>query len=149
MDNEFYEITRDIFNHSEFKKLRYYKHHGITRFDHCIRVAQYAYKLSKKLNLDVVEVTRAALLHDFFTNEVDKLPAFERYATHPKYAVKNAKKYFNISKRQEDMILTHMFPIGFKIPRNFEGWLIDLIDDYSAIVERMYSFKLQLSTVNV
>ena len=41
-----------------------------------------------------------------------------------------------------------MFPIGLTIPKYKESWLVDLIDDYSAVVERLSSFKLKLATAS-
>ena len=148
MDKEFYEINKDILENEKFNELKKYKHHGITRYEHCLKVAYYTYKVARKKNKNYKEVTRAALLHDFFTDEVENLSPFKRFVNHPKYAVENSKKYFNISKLQEDIIKSHMFPIGLTIPKYKESWLVDLIDDYSAVVERLSSFKLKLATAS-
>lgn len=148
MDKEFYEINKDILENSKFNELKKYKHHGITRYEHCLRVAYYTYIVTRKRNKNYKEVTRAALLHDFFTDEVENLSSFKRFYSHPKHAIENSKKYFNISKLQEDIIKSHMFPIGLTVPKHKESWLVDLIDDYSAVVERLSSFKLKLATTS-
>ena len=69
-NNEFYDIINPILQNEEFLKLKEITHHGITRFDHSMRVAYFSYKVTKLLRLDYQETAVAALLHDFFTDEV-------------------------------------------------------------------------------
>jgi len=144
--DSFYEIVDDILKCSEFDKLKLYTHHGITRHEHCLRVAYYTYIVCKKLHLNYIEATRAALLHDFFTDEVSNLNAWGRFRNHPTYALINAKKYFEISDLQENIIVRHMFPITFIPPKYIESWIVDIIDDVSAIYDKAYSIRKQLVT---
>lgn len=146
MIDEFYEINRDIFENKKFNELKNYRHHGITRYEHCYNVAYLVYRITRKINKNYKEITRAALLHDFFTNEVENMGSIKRFVTHPKYALENSKKYFNISKLQEDIIISHMFPIGFRIPKYKESWLVDFIDNISSIYERTIAVKEELIT---
>ena len=112
---EFNQIVADILTHPEFLKLQHELHHGISRFEHCMRVAKTAYKMSKKLGMDYERVTRAALLHDFYTDEdTKKYNAKETLKAHPEIALENAKTYFDLDKVQENIIETHMFPITKK-----------------------------------
>jgi len=145
--DDFNNIVLDILNNNEFDKLKNYPHHGITRHEHCVRVAYYTYLVTKTLHLNYIEATRAALLHDFFTDEVSSMSAFARYREHPKYALINSKKYFEISKFQENIILRHMFPVTFVPPKYIESFLVDLIDDISAIYDKGYSTKRHLATI--
>jgi len=66
---EFDSIINDIKNHPEFLKLKDEFHHGISRYEHSLRVSKMVYQMTKKLNLNYERATRAALLHDFFFNE--------------------------------------------------------------------------------
>ena len=63
---EFEKIVKDIVNHEEFIALKHELHHGISRFEHSMRVAKMTYQITKKAHLDYERATRAALLHDFF-----------------------------------------------------------------------------------
>lgn len=146
MIDEFYEINKDIFDNKKFNELKNYRHHGITRYDHCYNVAYITYRITRKISKNYKEITRAALLHDFFTDEVDNMGSIKRFVTHPKYALENSKKYFNISKLQEDIILSHMFPVGLKVPKYKESWLVDIVDNISSIYERMMAVKEELVT---
>lgn len=143
-NNEFYNIIKPILEHPEFQKTKEIAHHGISRYDHCIRVAYYTYKVSKALKLDYKETTEAALLHDFFTDEVEKENNILKLRRHPKHAVENAKKYFDINEKQADIIKTHMFPITFMPPKYIEGWIVDLVDDFAAIYEKTSTVKTEM-----
>lgn len=144
-NKEFKQIIKHIIEHSEFRKTKEAAHHGITRYDHCVRVAYYTYIITKTLHLDYKEATEAALLHDFFTDEVSEKGGVSRLRLHPTHAVENSKKYFNITKKQEDIIKTHMFPVTFTPPKYLESWIVDLADDFAAVYERTYTTKKELS----
>ncbi len=143
-DNEdFFEIIKPIISNEEFQKLKKIKHHGITRYDHCMRVAYFSFQVSKTLHLDYKEVTEAALLHDFFfdgdtDNNISKLK------NHPEVALKKAKQYFTLTKKQEDIIRKHMFPIGLRPPMYLESWIVDILDDVAAVYEKSKSTKKEL-----
>ena len=141
MRDEFNCIVEDILLNDEFNKLKLYSHHGITRHEHCLRVAYYSYLVTKFFHLKYIDTTRAALLHDFFTDEVSEFWALKRYRNHPKYALENSKKYFEINSFQENIILRHMFPVTFIPPKYIESWIVDIVDDVSAVYDKLYSIK--------
>lgn len=144
-NKEFTEIIKPILNIDEFYELKKISHHGITRYNHSLRVAYYTYLITKKLHLNYKEATIAALLHDFFTDEVaDELSVF-KLRRHPNHALENASKYIKLSDMQKDIIKTHMFPVTFTPPKYTESWIVDIIDDCASIYERSYTIKKQLS----
>ena len=144
---EFESIIQEIKTHKEFLKLKNMRHHGMTRFEHSYRVSYYTYMITKKLHLDYISATRAALLHDFFTSEVEEESSMNRLRKHPDIAVENAKKYFEINNLEEDIIKKHMFPITMVPPKYLESWIVDFIDDVSAIYERGKMTHLSLKTI--
>ena len=139
LEKEFLEIIQPILEVEEFNNTKNRKHHGITRFDHSMNVAYITYIVSKNMNLNYKEATFAALLHDFFNNEVANENGYKRLIDHPKVALKNAEKYFKLSDMQKDIILKHMFPVTIKPPKYKESLLVSLIDKYSSVNERMYT----------
>ncbi len=143
-NEEFFDIIKPIIGNSEFQKLKNIKHHGITRYDHCLRVAYFSYKVTKALKLDYIEVTEAALLHDFFFDEADSEDSLKILKNHPNIAVENAKKYFFLTDKQQDIIEKHMFPIGLKPPLYLESWVVDIVDDVAAIYEKTKSTKKEI-----
>lgn len=144
IDEEFEKIIKPIMENKEFRKLDEVSHHGISRLHHSLRVAYFSYKISKKLRLEYKETTEAALLHDFFIDEVDDENSLFKLRRHPLYAEQNASKHFNLTDRQKDIIKTHMFPITFTPPKYIESWIVDIVDDCSAVYERYYSLRKEM-----
>lgn len=147
--DEFDSIIEPLLDIEEFHELESIEHHGITRYNHSLRVAYYTYVVTKLLHLNYKEATEAALLHDFFTDEVDDENGMFKLRRHPGYAVKNASKYLDLSPLQEDIIKTHMFPVTFTPPKYIESWVVDIADDVASIYERSYSTRRQLSAAGV
>lgn len=148
-DREYLNIVYDILENDEFKAMEYIVHHEGNRLEHSIRVSYYSYKISKIFRLDSEKVARAALLHDFFLEDNQDATIKEKaknMVKHPEYALRNAKKYFKLSKLEEDIIVSHMFPIGKHIPKYFESWMVDLVDDVAAVYEKTAIVRKQLST---
>ena len=144
MISEFYKmqfeyIVKDILSNKEFQKTKGKVHHGITRYDHLVRVAFYTFIVTKFLRLNYVEATRAALLHDFFLDETKNEKKREALKNHPKYALSNAKKYYDLTPLQEDIITSHMFPVTYTPPKYLESWIVDLVDDVAGIYEQYKS----------
>lgn len=148
---EFSSITSDILNHKEFVKLKGELHHGISRYEHSLRVAKVAYNMSKSLKLDYKHITRAALLHDFFLDEeLGELNKRQMLVEHPKKALDNAKKYFDLTKREENAIVSHMFPLAGELPKYRESVVVGLADKVVATHE-MYRYKaiMQLGIIMI
>ncbi len=143
-DLEFERIISPVLEIEEFNQLKFITHHGITRYDHSIRVAYLSYKVSKFLHLDYKEVTIAALLHDFFLDEVKDESETKKLRLHPQFAVKNASKYFDLTEKQIDIISTHMFPVTFTPPKYIESWIVDFLDDAAALYEKGYGIHKEL-----
>lgn len=131
---EFYNIIFDILVSDKFRELYDEPHHGINRKQHSINVAKTTFVLSKRLGLsDYKELTRTALLHDLFENFETKNTI--RFLSHPKIAAKNAKKLFNISNKQINIIETHMFPLTNVLPKSLDSLYISTIDKGVALYE--------------
>ena len=145
-NTEFYKLSKDVLINKDFNKLKNIGHHGITRYDHSLRVAYYTYIITKKLHLNYKQATRGALLHDFFIDEVSNMDEVSKLRKHPSYALLNAKKYYDLNPMEEDIIKTHMFPVTFTPPKYIESWIVDIIDDVASIYERSYSIKNELAT---
>ena len=140
-NKEFNLLIQPIVENEEFIKTKQIKHHGLTRYDHSRRVAYFSYLVTKFLRLDYKETTKAAMLHDFFTTEVENENAIFKLRRHPNHAVENSQKYFNLSDKQVDIIKTHMFPVTFTPPKYLESWIVDIVDDVVSIYERGFWLK--------
>ena len=146
-DLEYMSLVSDILEHKEFNKTKDIMHHGLNRFDHCIRVSYYSYKITKLLKLGYKDVARAGLLHDFFfvdNNDVDATKRLDVLINHPKYALTNSKRYFELNEKEENIITSHMFPVALKAPKYAESWIVDIVDNIVAIGEAAYITRKQL-----
>lgn len=138
----FDSIANEITQTNKFNDLKSENHHGITRYIHVLRVSKYTYKISKFFNLDYVSATRAALLHDYFTNEeLHNDNSIKRGILHPETAYNNAQLDFKLNELERNAIISHMFPLGHEIPKYKESWILTLVDKCVATYE-MTRFKL-------
>lgn len=145
-DNNYKKIVDYILNNEEFNKLKSIEHHGITRYEHSLRVSYYSYKVSRALKLDYKEVAIGGLLHDFFLSDEQRTLKDKFISTfvHPKKAEKKAKEVFNITSKEADIIRGHMFPINITVPKYFESWVVNIVDKVVAIYEFGYKFSKQV-----
>lgn len=143
---EFEDIISNLVNNDTVLKMKNYKQHYETScFEHCKMVSYYCYLICKKYNLDYISVARAGMLHDLFLydwrvreNGRKGLHAF----THPKTALENSKKLFNLNEKECDIILKHMWPVTFfSFPKYKESFIITLVDKYCAIQESIKAYK--------
>ena len=56
-------------------------------------------------------------------------------AIHPTFALNNAKKDFILSKKEENIIASHMFPLGDVKPNCKESWIVTNVDKSVACYE--------------
>ena len=130
-------IIDDIVNNEEFHKIKECRHHGMNRLDHSLRVSYYSYLIAKKLRLNTIETARGGLLHDFFVEE-DLTKRKQKFSMffHPYASIENAKKIFNLTPLEKDIIVNHMFPtLPHKIPKYTESWIVSLVDKGVAMYE--------------
>lgn len=144
-NEEFDSLVEDIKNNKQFNKLDKELHHGITRYEHSMRVARWTYKVCHFLNMkNKNNVTRAALLHDFYiNNDLISDNGASKLGEHPNVALENSLKYFKLDDIQKDIIKTHMFPCNLDIPKYKESWLVSGVDKAVSTYE-MLRFKSPL-----
>ena len=141
---EFESIINDILINNDFKELDKELHHGISRMGHCIRVAKGTYKVTKAFNMNYKSATRAALMHDFYTDkDLETKNCFTALFDHPGKAAEIASKHYNLTSLEKNIIESHMFPFGYKMPKYKESWIVSLVDKTVAVYE-MYRYKLSL-----
>ena len=148
-DSDYKKIVENILENKEFNKLKLIEHHGISRFDHALKVSYYSYKIAKAMGLDYEGTARGGLLHDFFLSHEhrSKKDRFISTFTHPSKALETAKTHFMLSRKEEDMIRSHMFPINISIPKYLESWIISSVDKLVAVSEFAFKFKFKVRYV--
>ena len=125
--------THDNVRFSVFREFQGH-HYSTTCYQHCINVSYYNYLVCRKLGLNSRSAARAGLLHDLFLydwrDREKKKGEMPHGMTHPKVALNNAKQHFEIGKREEDMIVKHMWPLTLKFPKYAESYVIRMIWRY-------------------
>lgn len=137
---EFYHYIRDLLDNEVVCQMKNFKHHySTTCYQHCINVSYYNYLICRKLGLDAKKAARAGILHDLYLYDWRDTPRkkgeMPHGMRHPGIALENAKNNFTISKREEDMIVKHMWPLTLKLPRYAESYVIVVTDKYAAALE--------------
>lgn len=128
-DIEYMKIVDEILKNREFNKLKDYAHHNTTRLEHSKRVAYLSYRICKRLNLDYISAARGGMLHDFFLNKYTARNTNKLIRNHPKIASTNAKKHFNLNKKEINIIESHMFPMTIKVkPKYKESYIVAISD---------------------
>ena len=135
VSQEYHELVKNILCNREFLKLSLYTHHQwTTRLMHSINVSYLSWFIARKLGCDEKAAARAGLLHDFCPYDFRaETPTGEHQAFyHPKAAADNSAAHFDVTDRELDAILSHMFPLG-PLPRNKEAWIISFADKACAV----------------
>ena len=129
-------LEKEVMSNKKYMLLNEESHHGLTRLEHSLRVSRNVYKVAKKLNLDYVSATRAALLHDFFFNEeFESNRGLIQGVVHPDIALANASGAFELNEIERNAIESHMFPLSVVVPKSKEAWVLTVVDKLVAIYE--------------
>lgn len=115
------------------------QHGDTTCKAHCIKVSYFSYRICRRLGWDYVQTARAGLLHDLFlydwhTHAKETGEHFHGF-THPRRALANAEKYFDLTDKEKDMILRHMWPLTPVPPKSREGMAIIYADKFCGLAE--------------
>lgn len=145
MIDDYTILVEDILENEEFNKLDTIEHHGTSRLKHSKRVSYYSYKVCKILHLDYIAAARAGLLHDFFfsDNERTKKDRIISVFTHPKKALKKAMEHFELNDKEQNIIVSHMFPINLILPEYIESWIVSTVDKIVGTYEFLEKYSLK------
>lgn len=139
-DKFFNEIIYNIkINSTVLQMKNFRQHYNTSCYEHCLYVSYYTYLICKKFHLDYKSAARAAMLHDLFLydwRKKENRKGFHAF-THPRCALNNATKLFELNDIEKDMILKHMWPVTFALPKYKESYIITLTDKFSAIIETL------------
>ena len=136
-DKKFMSVAGSILTHKEYVKLKNIYHHGSTRYNHSVKVAYTAYKLSNVFGCDSKSAIIGGALHDFFLERDDENIAkyTKMLINHPTIAKENAIKYFGINEKEQNIIEAHMFPTSTVVPKYKESWIVVAADKLVSMIE--------------
>lgn len=148
-DKRYMECVYDIMDNEKFQEMDKYIQHGTTTtLEHCISVSYISYKICKYYNFDYISAARGGLLHDLFlydwhTHSKETGEHFHGF-THPRTALNNADKYFELNDVERDIILKHMWPLTVIPPKTMEGYVVMYVDKYCGFLETVNRIKKKL-----
>jgi len=133
----------EIIASPEMQSMKKFIQHGdVSVYGHCLAVAAMSIKFARfwRIKVNRRSLIRGALLHDFFLYDWhdgwDLLHGFK----HPKLALENAEKQFELNKKERNIIRKHMWPMTMiNIPTHREAWIVCIIDKYCSLLE---TFKI-------
>ena len=67
---------------------------------------------------------------------------------HPRIAVRNARKLVNLNKKEEDIILKHMWGATIAPPKYKESYIVTMVDKYWAVKEAATPLRNRLKIVS-
>ncbi len=133
-------ITGDLLQTQQVQSMAKWCHHGrVSTLDHAIFVAYVSYRIARRLGLDNTAVARGGLLHDLYLyhkRDRSAHPGLQCF-DHPKVAARNAARITTLTPMEENIILSHMWPVGGALPRSAEAWLVDGVDTLCALLEQV------------
>lgn len=118
------------------------RHGGSNTFDHSVRVARIAERLSVVFRISPESAVKTGLLHDFclVNTHRDHEKRDEWYCFyHPKDAVENAAGY-DLTEVEKQAILSHMWPLSKHMPKSREAWVLTISDKLAAGYEGICCF---------
>jgi uncharacterized protein len=151
----FESSIRDLMLSPVVHSMDQYIHHGqVTCLEHCLSVSWHSYLVCRRLGLDYRAAARGGLLHDLYLYDwhfADSHTGLHGF-NHPATALRNARRYFSLNLREQDIIAKHMWPMTIIPPRHRESLVVCLVDKYCALIEvfsqrrknRLHDFKLDL-----
>ena len=136
--HEFVQITHELLTSEQVRKMGDWNHHGpITCLDHSLFVAYCSYRVARALGLDAAAAARGGLLHDLYLYDPKDKSAHpgNQCFDHPRAAARNAAALTELTPKEHNIILSHMWPLGGAMPRSLEALVVDLVDTMCAGLE--------------
>ena len=145
LKKEIAHYAEDILKARNFNLTKTFIQHGnMTVHMHCINVAKYSLLFSKKLErlgikCDKRALIRGALLHDYFLydwHDPEHVKLYNLHGfKHPHVALRNAKRDFKVTSREEEIIQKHMWPLTVIPPTCREAWIVSCADKWCSLLE--------------
>ena len=140
---DFYDVIDEISSLPEAQQMKQYMQHGsVTTYDHCMNVAMLSFRLNRSLHIHgrEKELLRGAFLHDYFLYDWHDWDGSLHGFHHAGTALRNAKRDFDLSEREENIIGSHMWPLNLtRIPRCREAWIVCLADKIVSTRETLFN----------
>lgn len=149
-DADYLEMVQDILAHPKVLSMEQYTQHGDTScLRHSIHVSYLSYLFCRDRGWDARAAARAGLLHDLFLYDwhfhAKETGDHFHGLTYPRRALENARRLFQLSPREENIILRHMWPLTITPPKYREAYVIVMFDKYCSLMETFHKPVVELT----
>lgn len=84
-------------------------------------------------------LTRGALLHDYYLYDWHHCENKAHAVNHPVIALGNAVQDFELSRRERNIIASHMWPLPpTRVPKCREAWIVCMADKVCSLQETLF-----------
>ncbi len=131
----------DLWDSEAVQSMAAYPQHGDTNcLMHSVRVSYLSYIRALALGRDARAAARGGLLHDLFLYDWHEYHRPKWWSLphgfmHPRIALENASRLFELTLVERDVILHHMWPLTPFPPLTAEGWIVTRVDKYVSLQE--------------
>ncbi len=106
-----------------------------------VRVAALSLRIARRLPVSVseTELARGALLHDYYLYDWHHCENRAHAVNHPVIALSNAVRDFELSRRERNIIASHMWPLPpTRVPKCREAWIVCVADKVCSLQETLF-----------
>lgn len=142
-DDAYLAQVRDILENPQVRSMANYTQHGSTScLRHSINVSYLSYLYCKEHGGNARAAARGGLLHDLFLYDwhfhAKETGEHFHGFTHPRRALENASRLFQLTDQEKNIILRHMWPLTVVPPRCREGYVVTMFDKYCSLMETFH-----------
>lgn len=142
---EYRACVEELLFSSQVQHMKSIRHHpGVSCYEHSVFVSYVAWYLADRWGADARTAARAGLLHDLYLYDPRDKSAHpgNQCFDHPVAALRNAKALCpDLTEREANAILTHMFPLSAHLPRCREAAVVNLADKICATIEVAHLYR--------
>lgn len=133
--------VKDLLSTEQVRSMKQWRHHfSVTTYDHSLFVSYVAFRIARRLGCDYRMAARMGLLHDLYLYDSHDPTAHpgNQCFDHPVAALENACALQELSEKEENIILAHMWPLAKSMPHSKEAVIVNLADKFCATLEVCY-----------
>lgn len=142
--DEYLAVVGDLLPAGAVQKMKRIRHHGaMSCYDHSLFVSYFSFLWARRRGLDCRAAARAGLLHDLYLydgHDRTAHPGLQCF-DHPEAALRNARRLTALSPKEENIILSHMWPAAKYLPRSPEALIVNAVDTFCAVVELSHLYR--------
>lgn len=141
---EFLRCVNDLLDTPDVRSMSGLGAHSETNcLEHSLYVAYLSFLVCRKFHWDFVAAARGGLLHDLFLYDRKKDDYEGKHLiSHPRAALRNATRLFDLNEREKDIIVKHMWPVTLRFPRYKESFVVSTMDKLCALSECSRIYRL-------